>query len=275
MTDPTARCVIGTREHQAHDGYLCENHLQRLSRTLREIEDEAVQLEAAPSMALRFDQSGGGLASEQAPGRLNVLAFRDGRTRRWEPWTDDDRPAYQRLAPKSIGPWCLLCDHDTCSAWRAGRRRDLHDDEMDSGSAELASVLAELHNWARLVREERGLASPERVTVTGERDTLTRHLLWCADQPWIDEMYADLTKLLRQLKRVNGTTEIAAGICGSLQADGLLCDGKVWHIMIKHDGEPDEPGFRCGTCRRVWTGTEAVRKRDDMWRDEQQRKATA
>ncbi|HET6849859.1 MAG TPA: hypothetical protein VFH74_13415 [Gaiellales bacterium] len=267
----TACVITGNDEHEADAGYLCDRHLQKLARMLWEVEDESLRLEIRPSMAIGYEHSGHGLAFEQAPARLVPIAFRDPRTRAWEPWPDEEK--YQPVAAKAIGPWCLFCDHETCTAWRAGRRRDLHDDEHDAGSAEIASILYELHNWARLIREERDLSAPEHVTITGERDALSRHLAWAAEQPWVDDMYRDVAKLLRQIKRLNNTLELPVGRCDSLMPSGKLCDGKVWHTEIRHENGPDEPGFRCGSCRRVWTGTEAVRLRDRMWRDEQERKA--
>jgi hypothetical protein len=266
-------CIMGRDEHDAPRGYVCDNHMQRLAKTLREIEDEAVHLEVRPSMALTLEHSGHGLAFEQAPARLIPIAFRDPRTRPWEPWADEEK--YRPAAPKSHGPWCLFCEHETCTAWRAGRRRDLHDDEHDAGSSEIASVLYEIHNWARLIREERELSEPESITITGERDLLSRQLVWACEQPWIDEMHHDLSRLLRQLQRLNNTLELPVGRCESFQPDGSQCSGQVWHTEIRHEEGPDEPGFRCDRCRRVWTGTEAVRLRDRMWRDEQERKAAS
>lgn len=262
------RCVVGAHEHEAHHGLLCENHLQKLSAMLRDVEDETIHLSAVPSMQQQTGR-GGSLASERAPVRMDVVAFRDARTQRW---IRDDAPNVTPPAPKSCGPWCLFCEHESCTAWRAGRRRDMHDDEHDAGSDRVMSVLGVLHGWARIVREDRMLTPPEKITVVGERALLTVHLAWCAEQPFIDEMYAELAELLADLKRTNGTYEAPVGDCESLQPDGSMCGGKVWHVVIRHDDGPDEPGFRCGACRRVWTGTEAVRKRDDMWRTELARK---
>lgn len=265
-------CVIGSKPHAATHGLLCDNHLQRLGATLRDIEDEAVHLSAVPSMQQASGSRGGSLGSERAPARIEVLAVLDPRTRRWQ---RADFAKHPLPAPKSFGPWCLFCDHETCTDWRAGRQRDLHDDEHDAGSDRLMSVLRVLHSWARVVREDRELTAPARITITGERDLLTRQLLWIAEQPWADETYSDLKALLASLQRFNGTLEVSVGKCDSLQPSGFLCTGKVWHIEIKHADGPDEPGFRCDTCRRVWTGTEAVRKRHAMWLDEQERKAAS
>lgn len=237
MTEAHPLCLIGERQHEAHDGtMLCRAHFEKLGTILREIENEAALLDAVPSLAISHERSGGTLASEKAPARLDVLVLTD-RRRGQIHWAAAD---FDELA-------------------------------LD----DTPSVLEVLGTWARLVREERALSIPKGpATVTAERDTLTRQLFWVAQQPWIDEFYADVTTLLRVLKRTNGTLDLPVGDCGTFYG-AEQCDGKVWHATLKRDGEPDEPGFRCSTCRRVWTGTEAVRKRDDMWRDEQARKETA
>jgi hypothetical protein len=292
---PEQHCVIGDREHHsAHDGLLvCRNHLDELGRFLREIEDEAAVLEVAPSLAISYERSSGGLASEQAPVRLDVVAYTDPRTN-LVPATDLQRQRIEhvdhcdggcrgRCRARAIGPFCLFCDHDSCKAWRAGRRRDLHDDEQDARSDQVLSALAVLHAWADNVRDDRKLTRPEHVTLSGERNLLTRQLVdWVARQYYVADFYDELQRLTRSLKRANNTVEVHAGTCDTLRPDGELCGGKVWHVLVKPDGKvvrggrmpgpDDEPGFRCATCRRVWTGTEAVRKRHDMWLDEQKRK---
>lgn len=285
---PVPSCVIGDRPHPRQDGMLiCEWHRQELSRILRHIEDEAVHLSVVPSLAVRYDSGSGSSAPafERAPLRLEARSLID---------------------------------------WRRGTGVTRHDRELDeTGWDETMSVLETLHWWARLVREERKILPPtvtvvldrgprdprasgpvcDRLcghdscgpwitdtvlapaTVTGERALLTLQLDWITRQPWVDEMHTQLTELLAQLHRANNSLEVHVGTCGTLRPDGNLCDGKVWHVLVKPDGRvvqgdrasgpDDEPGFRCSSCRRVWTGTEAVRKRDDLWRDEQARKVKA
>lgn len=237
-------CVICTKERAPEVGMLCLGHYTRLTAMLRDIEDEAAMLDPRPSFAQRTGSGGGTLPSERAPARLTVLAYLDPRTKRWEP---DEQPRYTPPAPKSFGPWCLFCDHQTCTDWRAGRQRDLHDDEQDAGSAALASVLEELHNWARLVREERDLNPPSKVTITSERDLLTRHVDWIAAQPWVDECFRDVRTILGQLQAVNHTApEKPVGRC-YLPTENGLCDGPVW--------VDDAAGHaHCGRCRATWDG---------------------
>jgi len=254
----TQRC-----SHQPAPGLLvCRGHLERLAAMLREVEEESAILSAVPSMEIRSGSGKGSPAAERSPARLDVIAMRDRRTRRWEP---DDQPRYSAPAPKSYGPWCLFCDHDTCVAWRAGRRRDLHDDEYDAGSANLASILDELHNWARLVREERDLTPAGDATIVGERMLLTRHLDWIAAQPWVDEVYADLSRLRGRLKSLNGTQdEKPVGRCYLPDQDGP-CNGPIWMDLINGHAS-------CSRCRQTWDGPQLVMLTVEM---EQQRREAA
>lgn len=269
MSESVTGCVVCTKPREAHIGLLCTAHHQRLAEILRAVEEEAILLDSRPSMAQRPGFGGGGLASEKVPALLSVIAYRDRRTKRWEPETE---PSYIPPPPKSIGPWCLLCDHETCTAWRAGRRRDLHDDEHDAGSAALASVLEEIHNWARLTREERGLSAPPTVTVTGERDLLSRQLDWVAEQPWVDEMFNDMRKILGQLQEANKTKpERPAGSCFLLTETGV-CGGKIWRRETQQQAwraladrcvaesvkTADGPAY-CDTCGQEWDGADLDR----------------
>lgn len=279
---PTATCVIRGKEHPAFEGLLiCQQHLKDLSRMLGEVEDEAIHLEVAPSMAILYDRSGSGLASETSPVRTTPSALLDRRR----------------------GTGMTYASQDDEIAW---------DDTP--------SAIETLHSRARLVREERHLSTPTTTvllgrgrrragaigpfcdrlcghdscgpwitdsvrspaTLTGERELLSRHLRWVAEQPWVDEFYDELHALLAALRRANNSQRVPAGTCGTLLSDGSSCTGQVWHVLIRSDGKivhedgsrpapEDEPGFRCGACHRVWTGTQAVRQRDRMWREEQER----
>lgn len=275
-------CVVHSKPAEARHGLLCDAHFERLDDMLRAIEDEAAMLSAVPSMAIQTGSGGGSLASERAPARLEVLAALDPRTKRWEPETEQ---RYVPPAPKQIGPWCLFCDHETCTAWRAGRRRDLHDDEQDAGSAMLASVLEELHNWARLVREERELQPPDAVTISGERHLLVRHLEWIAEQPWVDECFGDIRKLLGLLQDVNKTKpDRPAGSCFLLTETGV-CGGKIWRRATRHTAWrvvfdrctqesvdlSDGPAY-CESCGQEWDGADLDRLNLIL---EQQRKEAA
>jgi hypothetical protein len=201
------RCVIGERAHGADVGLLCRGHLEKLGAILRDIEDQAAMLDARPSMQIRTGSGKGSLASERAPARLDVLVHTDRRRGTGKSETDDDALAAGETLP----------------------------------------ILDVLHSWARIVREERDLADPETVTVTGERDVLSRHLEWVAEQAWVDEAYGDLRKLLGQLKGSNGTQDDKpVGRC-YLPADVGECGGPIWVDMAAGHAH-------CGRCKEVWDG---------------------
>ena len=246
MSAETTGCLVCTKPRTADVGYLCHNHLERLAAMLRDVEDQAAMLTAVPSMQIRTGSGGGSLKSERAPARLDVLAFRDPQTKRW---TRDEFARHPLPQPKAFGPWCLLCDHASCTDWRAGRRRDLHDDEHDAGSDRLMSVVGVLNGWARIVREERSLETPQRVVVTTERDTLSRHLGWLAAQPFIDEMYGEVKQLVASLKDLNGTADDKpAGRCYLPNETGI-CHGPIWlDTAMGH--------AHCGRCQQTWDGSQ-------------------
>ena len=206
------RCVIGEKVHSASHGHLCQRHLEQAGTMLREIEDQAAMLTAVPSMAIRNGSRGGSPAFERAPARLDVLVHTDPR-------------------------------HGT------GRSEE-EDDELAAG--ETLSILNTLYSWARVVREERDLSPVLPITITGERDTLTRNLEWVAEQDWVDEFHADIRKLAGQLKAQNGTApEKPVGRCYVL-TDGVECSGPIWiDSAMGH--------AHCGRCRATWDGHEIAR----------------
>lgn len=217
-------CVIGGKAHAADVGLLCDHHFTTLGTTLRDIEDEATVLSAVPSMQQQTGNRGGSLASQRTPARLEVLVHNDPR-------------------------------HGT------GRSEE-EDDELAAGQT--LSILNTLHSWARIVREERDLTPPDRVTISGERDTLVRHLPWIAAQDWCDEAYGDVRKLLDQLRAANGTRPDRPYSYCPVILDGLTCSGQVW---IRDEMQPvwrrypdrcaakweQAPGAAvCDTCGASW-----------------------
>jgi hypothetical protein len=168
---------------------------------------------------------GGGLASHRTPVRLDVLVHTDPR-------------------------------HGT------GKSED-YDDALAAG--ETLSILATLHSWARVIREDRALAAPGTVTISGERDTLSRHLDYAVAQPWCDEFYGDIAALVGQLKAANGhRADRPFSACPSID-NGAQCTGNVW---IQDEIQPvwrrytdrcaqsweSAPGSAvCDMCGRTWT----------------------
>ena len=204
----TGRCVIGAKVHQADHGLLCASHEQILRNTLREIEFEAEHLDAAPSMAIRLGGGHGGLASERANARLVVVAMTDKRTT-----AHGTRPA---------GPACHCCWHDTCMIVRRWQ------DAYDAQAVEIMSVLGTLYGWGRVVREERDMAGPEHITVSGERDWLDKQMIWIVEQPWVDNFYSDLRKLLGQIRGANATGPDKPYCACPVITNGDPCRGEVW-----------------------------------------------
>jgi len=131
---------------------------------------------------------------------------------------------------------------------------------------EPSSVLGVLHAWTRVIRDDRRLSWPQRVTVASERRTLATHLQWAAEQPWIDELAGDLADLLARLRRANltgGPPPVAD--CHMIRVDGTPCGGKVWRRPARSItwrvlpdrceritvDAPDGPAH-CDTCGGHW-----------------------
>jgi hypothetical protein len=210
-------CVVHSKPTEARHGLLCVAHFDRLADMLRQIEEEAAILSAVPSMAIRTGSGGGSLASERAPARLDVLVHLDNR--------------------------------------RGTGKSETEDDELAAGKT--LPVLDVLHSWARVVREERGLTSRAAVTISGERDVLTRALDWIAEQPWVDEMFNEVRQLAGQLKAANGTQdEKPVGRCYLPNETGV-CDGPIWV-------DPAMGHAHCGRCQATWTGAQLLLLKEQM-----------
>lgn len=252
-------CQIGGKPHTAADGLLvCPPHLQQLATWLRDVEDEAEHLDPVPSMAIRMDSGGGGLASQGSPVNLDVVVATDRRRGdvRRSPWSAADEWSY--------------------------------DDTL--------SVFEVLHRWAQLVRDERQLKprqevrvglvpggrhagpicahpcmhgscqstgwwwlyAPAAPTIATERELLSRHLEHAAAQPWISRMHADLRRLRSQVKAANGTSDPRPiGRCPLPTDDAAACGGPLrYETTLVHTAGGDTPvetgAIRCGSCGRRW-----------------------
>jgi hypothetical protein len=220
----SGQCVVHSKPAEARHGLLCTVHFDRLADMLREVEEESALLSAIPSMAIRTGSGGGSLASTRSPARLDVLVHTDHRRGTGKSETDDDALAAGQTLP----------------------------------------ILDVLHSWARVVREERNLSDAGSVTISGERDVLTRALDWIAEQPWVDECFHDVRQLVGQLKAANGTRpEKPVGKCYLITATGI-CDGPIW--------VDDAAGHAyCGRCRETWTGAQLLLLKKQMELDARER----
>lgn len=230
-----AVCVIQCGR-DAEFGYMCADHYARLSSILRDIEDETAVLETVPSMAQRSGSGGGTLASHRSPVVLDAVVARD------------PRRGTGRIAYDDADPW---------------------------GIDDTASVLETLHSRARTVREEAEIDPPEHVTVSGERDFLSRQMPWIAQRPWIDEMFTEMADLLGQLQRTNKTRpDRPEGIC-DLPRYESTCGGRIWRReqqrMIWRQADPgsdrcqrvpvkvNDGAAYCDRCHATWDGPELHR----------------
>jgi len=127
-----------------------------------------------------------------------------------------------------------------------------------------ASVLGTLHAWASHIRGERNLDHHGPLTITNERDLLSRHLDYAAAQPWAGDFYREMRALLIQLLRTNGNEpERPAGRCylpiensratddanGRARITDSICGGPIW-IDDAHGHA------HCGDCKATWDGAQ-------------------
>jgi hypothetical protein len=221
-----------SRPHRAEAGLLlCRQHLDELADDLVGIEDEMNDLDAAPSMQIVWGGKGGTLAREQVPIRIDAAVLgdtryvRDADVRHPAGFDNGPLPVYgvlhyyadlvrdgrmlqrvtrtvvERIGGTGAGPFCLDCEHASCRRMR----------------------------WTSRI--------PVTLTVKSERKLLTRHLEWCATQPWIDDMAIAVHRLHEQLQRVNGTAEAGPipGRCPRLSDDARgECGGRLYPVKPKH-----------------------------------------
>lgn len=116
-------------------------------------------------------------------------------------------------------------------------------------------VLAALHSWTLVVREERELTDPEgEATLSGVVLFLRAHLPWIAAQPWVDVFAGEVRRAGQALRDALGEhAPRPVGRCPVLMDDGLDCDGPLMQ---------DRYGFwrvTCARCGEVWQEDELRR----------------
>ncbi len=114
-------------------------------------------------------------------------------------------------------------------------------------------VLGTLESWARMVREERKVATPvDAATVAGEAACLRRHLLWICEQPWVTELYTDIKTLHRDLADAVGDYRPRpVGRCENITEDGD-CGGPLLPSKWA-------TGVHCVRCGAQWTESDLER----------------
>lgn len=252
MTTPSAAesslCLASECGHLPAPGILlCTRHETNLSTWVTQLGVEYERLSAVPSMQGREPGAIGssGLASHRSPARLDVLTLTDRRTAGLS--DAPETSSYHRVDPRSIGPWCLLCDHDTCVAWRAGRQRDQYDDEAAAGSHRLLSAFGVLNGWADQVRGDcpryKAPETPQPLTVLGERRVLAAHLEWILTQDWVGIFHGEMAVLWQRIQAANGATRRVGWPCA--------CGGRIrW----------GNGAAQCGSCGTRVSAVDAVRK---------------
>jgi hypothetical protein len=115
-------------------------------------------------------------------------------------------------------------------------------------------VLAIVESWARLVREERALASPlVRATLIGEVGFLLAHHGWVCAQPWVDDYAAELRRARSAVHDAIGDhAPRPVGHCQVVDEQGE-CGGPLYQ---------DRWGAMAVSCRRCG----AVWQEDDLRR---------
>lgn len=241
---------------------LCAEHYETLRKTLREIEDEARELDTAPSIAMQWNTSGGSskgstLASQQVPIRLDPAVLNDHRVRDGLSEEDDDRIA-------SGGTMSVL---GTLHYW-AGRTREEHQlvvpkvvvPERVPGVHDMYGPTCPalcLHESCPRITWYR--TYPEPPTIHRERELLTKQLPWVVEQEWVGEFYRKMRKLLNQLQRANGTLPPKPfGRCPAQPEPGEKCGGPLWYATPTYStGEwsGSTPScVACGECGTRWEG---------------------
>jgi hypothetical protein len=101
------------------------------------------------------------------------------------------------------------------------------------------------------------------LTVTTERQLLSRHLEWAATQPWIGTLWAQVRALRAQLQAVNGTGNLRVGACPQ-------CGGRLSIIEPRYTSGPAVGGDHqwAAECDRDvlhrWEGKQLIRLRLEL-----------
>lgn len=122
-------------------------------------------------------------------------------------------------------------------------RQILRDGHPADLSRPASNVLTAVASWVLLLAEERPLTATLPSSVIGQLDLLERHTDWIAQQPWIDDYWAELGGIrsaLRSALRDRASTKV--GRCYLPTDDGSDCHGN----LLRRNGELSVRCHRCG-----------------------------
>lgn len=193
----TAWCVGPGRRHLGDVGRLCVKHLDQLGGWLRDVEDEDGLFEVAPSLSAALGDHGSGT------------------------------PAFERVPVRLDA--VVLTDPRHGTGWA--------ESEEERRLGQLTPPIVVLTRWAQKVRDGRQLTGVWPPNVPEARRMLTRHLDWCAGQPWIDRMFRQVRDLRNALVRLNGGVEDKPlpGVCPATDGEaGEDCGGPLWPSAPRH-----------------------------------------
>lgn len=175
------------------------------------------------------------------PASVHVMAMRDHRSNFM--WTADTTTHYV-WATDDDGNGAYV---DKTVAWKGSDGKWYRDDTPS------VSVAHMLTSWGCLVAEERTVTPPGGA-IADLCEFLDRHLDWIARQPWVDDLHADLRRLVGQLHTATGNPRPKpVAWCIQTLDDGSDCDTPIFMPPPKPNSL-DVPRLHCSGCGRDYTG---------------------
>jgi hypothetical protein len=106
-----------------------------------------------------------------------------------------------------------------------------------TASEHQCQIVGVLASWCKLVADERGIATPAGPEVWRTAPWLTVHVTWCAANPWVDEMLAELRQLAGRARSIaDPTRKLPTGErCRTVFEDGERCDGSIVMQLDRDD----------------------------------------
>jgi hypothetical protein len=117
-------------------------------------------------------------------------------------------------------------------------------------------AVATVHEWAKQVREDRGLDCPRTLSVFGELHALRTHHAWIMNQPWVADYAGEVREIHAAVRAAaNDPIPRAVGRCIAMRRN-RECGADVYEL-------PDASGVKCSDreCARVYTGLDLDRLR--------------